>query len=479
MIICGETNAETAKGVDGRDGVDPRSRSGHGTMAATTRRIRWANRMTSRPAISATGVRIVGVAWAKPSAQSAVVTATTARTCRVARIRIERSTNMLTPRQAGVKRYSDNTPGLWPRFRIGRINHVTSPRKLRPISPATGGRPSTAREPADALNLDHLLKTTGPDDLDRLTQQLISAGVEANRWTSPDLLAQLSAAAKRPIDLILCNGLDSDTALPLQQTVAREYAREIVAAVAILGAATGAKRQLIALDSAHPDAIGEIEHSTAGTKMRTVKLTNRYPQQNPTLLLYTVARRRLSPGLLPTEVGALVFDVIAAAAIGTCFLSGERPAGIPVGIADMRRDATGERVHLLSVPAGTKLEDIFSEVGIAPGPMEIRSSSPLREIILNRCDPVMVGGEAAIYLVDPHPAVDPDPCIRCGWCVSGCPVHIQPAGILHAAQLNDRAMAERYGIESCIECGICSYVCPSHLPLLRGIRSLSHVPDAI
>ena len=49
----------------------------------------WASRMTSRPAISATGVRDVGAAWPTTrSAQSAVVTATTARTCRVARIRI-------------------------------------------------------------------------------------------------------------------------------------------------------------------------------------------------------------------------------------------------------------------------------------------------------------------------------------------------------------------------------------------------------
>jgi electron transport complex protein RnfC len=56
--------------------------------------------------------------------------------------------------------------------------------------------------------------------------------------------------------------------------------------------------------------------------------------------------------------------------------------------------------------------------------------------------------------------------------VTGCPVNINPAGILEAAQAGDPAAADRCGIESCIECGICSYVCPSYLPLLAGIRTM-------
>ena len=67
---------------------------------------------------------------------------------------------------------------------------------------------------------------------------------------------------------------------------------------------------------------------------------------------------------------------------------------------------------------------------------------------------------------------NPDPCIRSGWCVENCPVRINPAALLEAAQDNDSAMAETYGLDACIECGICSYVCPSRLPLLKAIRDL-------
>ena len=88
------------------------------------------------------------------------------------------------------------------------------------------------------------------------------------------------------------------------------------------------------------------------------------------------------------------------------------------------------------------------------------------------CDAVLAGGELTLHVLPERAAVVPDPCIRCGWCVHTCPTSVQPAGLLEAAQLGDRDLAEHYGLGACIECGICNYVCPSRLPLLEGIRTL-------
>jgi electron transport complex protein RnfC len=183
---------------------------------------------------------------------------------------------------------------------------------------------------------------------------------------------------------------------------------------------------------------------------------------------------------LPTEAGVLLLDAAAAVCVGRALLFKDVSQQVLLGVADLRGassthpDATrsARPARFIAAPAGTSISDVLSAAEIAPRSFELRAGSPLREVKLSRGSIATLAGELALYLIDPHPQPNPDPCIRCGWCVTGCPVNINPAGILQAAQAGDPAAAERCGIECCIECGICSYVCPSYLPLLGGIRSM-------
>jgi Na+-translocating ferredoxin:NAD+ oxidoreductase RnfC subunit len=96
----------------------------------------------------------------------------------------------------------------------------------------------------------------------------------------------------------------------------------------------------------------------------------------------------------------------------------------------------------------------------------------LRDVRLTPEAVVSGRGEISIDAGLISAAINPDPCIRSGWCVENCPVRIHPAGLLEAAQDDDHVLAEHHGLHACIECGICSYVCPSRLPLLESIRYL-------
>ena len=309
-------------------------------------------------------------------------------------------------------------------------------------------------------------------ELGQFTDRLRTAGVWADRWTSPDLLGQLRHALKRPVDTVLCSTLDLDDALPLQAAAA-EHGIEIVAAVAAIAAATGATRGVVVVDAAATDTCrATVDRLAAQTGVRSVLVRNSYPQPNPTLVLHAVTRRRLLPGRLPSEAGTIMFDAVAGAAIGRCLLFGEPMLRVPIGVADMRDDTH----HLLSVPIGAMLGDVLRASGVSTTGLEFRGGSPLRDVRLPDDAVIAGGGEVALYAVAQQPTVNPQPCIRCGWCVAGCPVHIHPAGILEAAQANDRPAGERHGLDACIECGVCTYVCPSRLPLLAGIRSLKNAP---
>jgi electron transport complex protein RnfC len=61
-------------------------------------------------------------------------------------------------------------------------------------------------------------------------------------------------------------------------------------------------------------------------------------------------------------------------------------------------------------------------------------------------------------------------CIRCGKCVSVCPMGLEPYLLERMVGLAEFEMAENNKILDCMECGSCHYICPSGRPLLDYLR---------
>ncbi len=141
-----------------------------------------------------------------------------------------------------------------------------------------------------------MLSGLGPAAFKDRTEALRGGGVWANRWTSPDLPAQLRACRSRIPDTILCSLLDIDRALGINSACAREHPAEIVAAVAALARLTSARRAWFAVDAGEDGTdwagIQRAAAEVAGD-LRFVPIENHYPQPDPTLLLYSLTGRRL------------------------------------------------------------------------------------------------------------------------------------------------------------------------------------------
>jgi electron transport complex protein RnfC len=293
-------------------------------------------------------------------------------------------------------------------------------------------------------------------------------GVSASRITSPDLIAQLHQAMRRPIDVVLCNLLDGDPNSCLNSAVAAAHPRSIVAGVLALARILGGQQACIVIEAGSPGGWWvEIRRLAREHGIRVIFVANDYPQSDPSLLLLTLFKRRLRPGRSPVEQGVLLLDGPAALATGEALLQKRKMTHMPLALRDHGRRQT----HFFSAPVGTIMQDLLLTHGIDPTSMILRIGDVLRD----RRAPgnaVVGGGELVVHLTRGRQLPISDPCIRCGWCVEMCPTRINPAAILEAAQRHNLAMGERYGLESCIECGICTYVCPSHLPLLEGIRAL-------
>lgn len=307
-----------------------------------------------------------------------------------------------------------------------------------------------------------------PTSLSDLADRLAALHVQADRWSSPDLLAQLRANPSRPIDTVLCNILDENSEAPLEAHVAAEFAPDLVGGLESLAKVSGASRVLAALGhDCPPEQARKIRDAFVGTRIVPIVLRSDYPQPNPILLIHQITRRHVRWGQPPTDEGIILLDAAAAVVVGQAINLAKPMTSVPLAIHDYTHRAT----HYAIAPLGIRWRELLDAFEISTDIAELRAGSPLRQIRLG-IDDVITGGELMLSASWPEPKVVPDPCIRCSWCVEGCPVRIRPEALLDAAQQEDLYTAGRLGLDACIECGICSYVCPSHLPLLKGIRVL-------
>ncbi len=297
--------------------------------------------------------------------------------------------------------------------------------------------------------------------------RLRGSGVWADRHASPDLIGQLHQIMTRPIELVVCGVLDTDPNVRLNAALGARHSEEIIAGTSFLSRLSGAERAIVAIDSEEPPTWSmPVRMAARQSNIDIVEMRNYYPQTDPTLMVFVLAQRRLKPGQLPTTQGVLLVDAAAALAVGRG-KAGDTLLSTPVAV----HDHIHRKAHFLSVPIGMQLKNVLQELRISPDWAVLRGGDLLRDLRLS-ADAVVGGSELVIHVTGPELMANPDPCIRCGWCMDTCPTRVQPATLLDAAQRQDAGMARRGGIHACIECGLCAHVCPSKLPLLGAIREM-------
>ena len=308
-----------------------------------------------------------------------------------------------------------------------------------------------------------------PNDRQKGIDSLPAAGVQGNRWTCPDLVDQLKNLGSAKIKAVLCCSIDLDPALPVQDTLLAEHAMEIATGISGLARLLGANGRVIALpEDSRSRVVAATKAAAAATGVRLDPLFVEYPLAHPNIVMRRSLGVRLSTGASPTRAGVIFLDAPAALAIGRFFLRGEKVTRIPVGIYDRRFN----RSHLAWSPIGMSLGDLLSALDLTIRPAELFTGHMLLDQPAQPDEIFTASTEYAVFASDHHAPVNPSACVRCGWCAEACPVDIHPAGLLEAAQQQDMAMADRFGLRACIECGICTHVCPSRLPLLDAIRGM-------
>ena len=129
------------------------------------------------------------------------------------------------------------------------------------------------------------------------------------------------------------------------------------------------------------------------------------------------------------------------------------------------------------VPLGAKVGDVIEAVGgFSHKPGKILYGGPMMGIALYSLDAPIMKNNNAITAFRKKDSKNPKltACIRCGRCLSACPIGLNPTVYAKAMGLsNSIDRAERLDaakVNLCIECGCCSYVCPAKRPLVENNR---------
>ena len=281
------------------------------------------------------------------------------------------------------------------------------------------------------------------------------------------------------VDTLIVNAAESDPYVTADHRLLLEQGEDILLGAHVLARALGVRRTIIAVEGDKLNAVEEMEsllsHNYKNISLRT--LPSRYPLGGEKQIVQAITGREIPPGKSARKVHCAVFNVATAFAVAQAITKGLPLTHRAVTISG----GTLYRPRNLWVPIGTPLKDLISAAdGFREQPELMLLGGPMSGIELEDVTaPVIKNTNSLLCLAGwerpkPQPATS---CIRCGKCISACPMHLSPVMVRRALRDGDMKRLVRLHPQDCMECGCCSYTCPSNIMLVEAMRAAREAVD--
>ena len=308
-----------------------------------------------------------------------------------------------------------------------------------------------------------------PGTGDEILHAIREAGIVGKGGAAfPGNVKALSAMGK--VDTLIANACECEPYITADDSLLRTNPDHVLSGMRILGELLNPSRMVLAVEDNKAEAIEKIrallgEHSDIELKV----LPTRYPQGAEKQLIQAITGREVPPGQLPVAVNCAVFNVSTFAAIHRAVR-----LGMPLTqrIVTISGEAIAEPQNFI-VRIGTPFHDLIEKAGglndktervISGGPMMGVAQRDLAVPVVKATNSILC------LLKDENGAAENPVCLRCGTCVSVCPMRLQPLSMYRFVNANRVDQLERLHVLDCIECGSCAFTCPGKLPLVEQFR---------
>ncbi|MDR0857865.1 MAG: electron transport complex subunit RsxC [Oscillospiraceae bacterium] len=274
-------------------------------------------------------------------------------------------------------------------------------------------------------------------------------------------------------DTLIINGAECEPFITSDHRVLLEDTDAVLRGIRHLRRALGLEKAILAVEANKADAITLLREKLKGTDDIEVRvLKTRYPQGSEKQLIQSVTGRLVPSGKLPADVNCVVFNVYTAWSLNQAI-----ETGLPVIDRVVTVSGPGiVRPKNLRIRLGTPVRAALKAAGgLKEDTRKVLLGGPMMGNAIYDLDVPVIKGTNSIVALSPeqihHNSEVEGSCIRCGRCISVCPMLLQPV-YLYAYERKDKLDdLKKLNIMDCMECGSCAYTCPGRLHLVQAIRS--------
>ena len=274
------------------------------------------------------------------------------------------------------------------------------------------------------------------------------------------------------VSTVIINGAECEPYITGDHRTMLERPEEIIGGAKFLAKMFGVDKVVIGVEDNKQNGIDAMNKVIAAEKAPVVvePLRCRYPQGGEKQLCQAITGRQVPPGGLPADIGCAVFNINT-----TCAIFRALTTGMPVVRKIVTVSGSGiEEPKNLECPIGTPVSALLDACGgVKENTFKLIAGGPMMGMAQYTADIPVAKGTGAIlaFAADEEKTVEHPQCIRCGKCVSVCPMHLEP---LFMYQYASKGMVEELNaahIMDCMECGACSYICPARMHLTHMFKT--------
>lgn len=315
-------------------------------------------------------------------------------------------------------------------------------------------------------------------DSETILQKIAAAGLVGQGGAAFPVHVKLTPNPEKPIDTLLVNGCECEPYLTADHRAMLELPHAILAGARLAAKAVGAKKVAICIEMNKENAIqklSEILKSEAGKRLEgepevcVKRMKTKYPQGGEKQLIFAALQRKVPLGKLPMDIGAAVINVGSALSISMAVL-------YDLPLTHRIVTVTGDgivRPANLFVPVGTPINVLIEHCGgLKDSARRVIMGGPMMGFAVGSLEIPVTKGTSGITILSAREVdrAKETNCIRCGRCVSACPMRLIPSRLMFSSRAKNWDVFKEHHPMACIECGCCSFSCPAKIPIIQLIR---------